>query len=195
MAFEAFPKIPRFREMIVSEKIDGTYAAVVIEETNDGRAAEYGNVPTLCVQAQSRKRIVTPGNDNYGFASWVYDNAEALVSILGPGRHSGEWWGKGIRRGYGMDRKVFSLFNTKRWNKASLYNYSLPLLEGLDVVPVLYTGDFGTSTSRRVMWELEQKGSVASPGFMNPEGIVIYQPNSNRLTKMTIDGDKGKYVS
>src|SRR5687767_11177216 len=100
--FREFQKIARLnRAVIVTEKIDGTNGCVVVSE--DG----------LTVTAQSRSTIITPQNDNFGFAKWVQDNAEELKQ-LGPGYHYGEWWGCGIQRKYGLDEKRFSLFNVSR---------------------------------------------------------------------------------
>lgn len=80
--FEPFPKIARLsREIVVTEKIDGTNAQVFI--TDDGR-----------VLAGSRTRWLTPESDNFGFAAWVHANQFNLKQ-LGQGRHYGEWWGAG----------------------------------------------------------------------------------------------------
>ena len=50
--FRAWPSIPRlYRDCVITEKIDGTNAAVVV--TDDGQ-----------VYAQSRKRVITRGDDN-----------------------------------------------------------------------------------------------------------------------------------
>src|SRR5690606_32927913 len=116
--FVDFPKMARWsRDVIVTEKIDGTNAQVCIGE--DGS-----------IRAGSRTRWITPEADNFGFARWVEENKEELLK-LGPGRHFGEWWGKGIQRGYGVADRRFSLFNALRWNADNL-----PSCVG--VVPTLY---------------------------------------------------------
>lgn len=98
--FQAFPKIPRYRrEIAVTEKIDGTNAAVVwapftdgdenglcVKELHDQHGAYLGQYVLL---AQSRQRFITPSrikpkNDNYAFAQWVDDHADELTK-LGPG--------------------------------------------------------------------------------------------------------------
>ena len=97
--FEGWPKMPRlFKDMVITEKIDGTNAQILI--TEDG------------IMAGSRKRWLSSATDNHGFGRWVGENAGALIRLLGPGRHFGEWWGQGIQRRYNMKYKVFSLFNT-----------------------------------------------------------------------------------
>ena len=116
--FEPFPKVPRYnREIVVTEKIDGTNASVhwVHEESIEpeglkpgyalGEAFFDGQYHILL--AASRKRWIHPGNDNYGFAKWVQENAEGL-EVLGPGAHFGEWWGQGIQRRYGLNENLFS---------------------------------------------------------------------------------------
>jgi hypothetical protein len=105
--FIEFPKMARFaREIIVTEKIDGTNAQVWISD--DGTD----------IRAGSRNRWLTYSEDNFGFAKWVMDHRDELLT-LGPGRHFGEWWGSGIQRRYGLDEKRFSLFNVSRWGGAA----------------------------------------------------------------------------
>lgn len=173
--FQAWPKIARLnRDMIVTEKLDGTNAAVIITDDYD-------------IAAQSRKRLITPGDDNYGFARWVLDNADALKDALGPGRHFGEWWGSGIQRGYGLPKgeKRFSLFNVGRYADADL-----SALPNVGLVPVLYQGPFDVSDVDDQLWRLQEQGSFAAPGFLNPEGVVVFHVAANQLFKATINGDE-----
>lgn len=173
IVFEAWPKIPRLnRNMIVTEKIDGTNAAVIITESGE-------------VGAQSRNRLITPESDNYGFARWVHENREMLVRELGEGRHFGEWWGLGIQRGYGLTEKRFSLFNTSRWTQGQFEH-----VPQLDVVPVLYVGPFNSDAVSEAVEELRANGSVAAPGFGNPEGVVVFQVASRDFFKVTLDKDE-----
>jgi hypothetical protein len=176
--FVAFDKIPRLRRgCTITEKIDGTNAQVYIPE--DGG-------PVL---AGSRNRWITPEADNFGFAAWVQEHAEELRAGLGPGRHFGEWWGSGIQRRYGLDHKRFSLFNTSRWtNEDGKPHPSLPAC--VHVVPVLYNGVFAIEEIDAALGVLAGFGSVAAPGFMNPEGIVVYHHASRTLHKVTL-GDDG----
>lgn len=170
--FEAFPKIPRLnRGMVVTEKIDGTNAAVII--TEDGE-----------VGAQSRKRLITPDDDNFGFARWVHDNAEALAATLGPGRHFGEWWGQGIQRRYGLAEKRFSLFNTSRWHADDL-----AAVPRLGVVPVLDAGNFSHDLITEAVENLAITGSHAAPGFMDPEGVVVHLSAARLSFKVMVRGD------
>ena len=167
--FVAFPKIPRLsREIIITEKIDGTNACIRI--TDDG-----------IITAGSRSRWITPADDNYGFAAWVQENSEELMG-LGVGTHYGEWWGAGIQRKYGVSSKRFSLFNTSRWGE------NRPSCCG--VVPVLYTGVFDSLAVETVIEMLRKNGSMAAPGFMKPEGVVVYHTAGNSFFKKMLEHDE-----
>jgi len=173
--FQPWPKIARLnRDIIVTEKIDGTNAAILILE--DGRVA-----------AQSRKRLITPEDDNYGFARWVSDNAGILTDTLGVGRHFGEWWGAGIPRRYGLtgDDKRFSLFNTHRFA-----DVELGVVQGLATTPVLYQGPYAEFDQDWTKEALARNGSIASPGFMNPEGFIIFHVAAQEMFKVTLEGDE-----
>ena len=58
------------------------------------------------------------------------------------------------------------------------------------VVPVLYRGPFDTQAIAGVLTELRACGSTAAPGFMQPEGIVIFHTASLTLFKKTIEKDE-----
>lgn len=170
MEFAAFPKMARLsREVIITEKIDGTNAQIAISE--DGE-----------IRAGSRTRWITPEDDNFGFAAWVRDNQDELLR-LGPGRHFGEWWGQGIQRGYGLQGRVFSLFNVSRWASEA----ERPAC--CDVVPTLFRGGFETGEVYAALDALEKHGSRAAPGFMKPEGVVVFHVAANVGFKKTIEKD------
>jgi len=175
--FVGFPKIARLsRDIVITEKIDGTNGSIYIGEDGEFLVG-------------SRTRWITPDNDNHGFARWAYEHKEDLITKLGIGQHFGEWWGSGIQRGYGLTKgeKRFSLFNTHRW-----YNDRIrPACCGC--VPILYQGDFDTNQIKMELIGLEINGSFVAPGFMNPEGIIIYHTAANMMFKKTILKDeKGK---
>lgn len=167
--FEEFQKIARlYRPVVITEKIDGTNGLVLVGE--DGS-----------VRAGSRSRWITPDDDNYGFAKWVAEHADELRT-LGPGRHHGEWWGQGIQRNYSQPRKRFSLFNTTNWGAER------PAC--CDVVPVLYDGVFTIGCVPDALRLLRTQGSLAAPGFMKPEGVIMWHDASQQLFKVTLERDE-----
>ncbi len=184
--FKPWPKTTRlFRDIVITEKLDGTNSA--IQFLNDGTWA-----------AQSRKRLITPEDDNYGFAGWVSRNSTQLFDLLGPGTHFGEWWGLGIQRKYNMDHKVFSLFNTIKWaeitGQSSGVEVAIDDMATLGGVPTLYEGTFDECEILEALSRLRIYGSVASSGFMNPEGICVFHTQSRIVQKVTLDKeDRGKW--
>lgn len=180
--FVPFPKIPRLRrDVIVTEKIDGTNAAINIDVTAGD------------ITAQSRKRIITPESDNFGFARWVDENKDALIDLLGEGLHFGEWWGSGIQRGYGLgtngkqDRR-FSLFNSGRWTPA-YEGGAFDEVPALRVVPILGIGP-ADETIDAALSDLREGGSMAEPDWMRPEGIVVYHTAARTNFKVLLEGDE-----
>lgn len=174
MEFKPFPKIPRLNKggVVVTEKIDGTNALVCV--TEDGR-----------ILAGSRTRWITPEADNFGFAAWVKAHEEELKA-LGPGYHYGEWWGFGIQRGYGCPpgERHFSLFNTHRWN------HNNPPPACCKVVPTI--GGYDWADIPQAVVRLREHGSLAAPGYRNPEGVVVFHPASQSMFKVIISGEAGK---
>ena len=193
--FKEFPKIARLsREVIITEKIDGTNGCIFV-----GDAGEF--------LIGSRTRWITPEQDNHGFARWATEHKEELLQ-LGPGRYYGEWWGNGIQRGYGFSKgeKRFSLFNTIRWCLHDEEPKQIPtgdprinkmqsvLPRCCFLVPVLYRGLFDVRDANEQLTKLRISGSVAAPGFMQPEGVVVYHIAGNISFKKTIGDDEHKNI-
>ena len=189
--FLEFPKIARLsRESIISEKIDGTNAQLLI--------TEEGNL-----LIGSRTRWITPTDDNHGFARWVMEHKDEIMT-LGVGRHFGEWWGNGIQRGYALSKgdKRLSLFNVSRWclygitpqriitADPTIEKYQEVLPPCIGLVPVLWKGIFNTADVDLVLETLKDFGSVAAPGFMKPEGVVVFHTAGNVGFKKTIEKDE-----
>lgn len=178
MEFIGFPKMGRYsREVIVTEKIDGTNAQIRIDPETD----------TFLVG--SRTRWITPEDDNFGFARWAYEHKEDLLQ-LGKGSHFGEWWGSGIQRGYGLTKgdKRFSLFNVERYGEPSQRPSCC------SIVPVLWRGSMDELSVYNIIENLKTTGSMANEGYMNPEGIVIWHTSARVGFKKTIKNDEtGKW--
>lgn len=169
--FNEFAKIPRWsRRIIVTEKIDGTNAVIYVGA--DGQ-----------ILAGSRTRWITPEQDNHGFATWVRTH-EVELRELGIGYHHGEWWGNGINRGYALKQgdKRWSLLNSTKWREQRPTCCS--------VVPILYDGIMSETEILLCLEKLKQFGSAAAPGFMRPEGIVIYHVQGNLFFKKTLEHDE-----
>lgn len=188
--FKAWPKIPRLTNEIyhISEKIDGTNAAIIIQplpHISEGKEPTYPQplytfytetADAYGVWAQSRTRLITPEDDNFGFAKWVKENADTLIKDLGPGYYYGEWWGSGINRGYGLDHKRFSLFNP---TKQSSVCYNVPILCSCEQYALMSDINACITTLK--------DGSVAAPGYMRPEGLVLYAEQAKTYWKVIID--------
>lgn len=185
--FQRMKSIPRLlRDVIVTEKIDGTNASIFI--TEDG----------LSMYTASRTRWITPADDNYGFAKWAASRGEELLALLGPGHHFGEWYGNGIQRKYGLQQKRFALFNVQRWaspQNLEKFGDILPnatlVPEWLDVVPIIGMGVFDTQNIMTAAGLLHREGSILVPGFMQPEGVVVYHKAGDALFKYTFDKNDG----
>lgn len=180
--FSAFPKIARWsREVVITEKLDGTNASVWVNDTGTD------------LMAASRNRWLAANEpDHFGFRTWVEANKAELLK-LGPGLHFGEWWGPGIGRGYGTREKRFSLFNTHRWGAIDEAGGESRLTTPsvCHVVPKLWSGpaDQLAVGIEAALVRLRETGSLASPGFMRPEGIVIFHTAANVLFKKTLEKD------
>jgi hypothetical protein len=172
----------------ITEKIDGTNACIV---------AQNGKVT-----AQSRKRIITPDDDNYGFARWVYDNAGALLDTLGYGYHYGEWFGEGIQKNpLGIEGKRFALFHATKYTEQN--GYELSKVDGLETVPLLHHGQCDVMTIPDIIEELDYEGSKvvgAKREVVNKmhfayeraaaaEGIIIWNNETRTRTKMLLEND------
>lgn len=173
-----------FRDISITEKIDGSNMGIHVNED----CTEVG--------AQSRNKLITPDDDLFGFAGWVYDNAGVLADVLGPGLHRGEYWGYRIQRGYGVEGRYFSLFNRNRFAG----NEDLAKVDGLQVVPEIYRGMNDSAEIKFAAERLNEIGSMAAWNaegvhYTRPEGVCIYHFAGDYVTKFTPnhknDGHKG----
>jgi hypothetical protein len=177
-AFEPYGKTAHWNgECLVTEKIDGSNVFVMIHPD-----------PALPLAVGSRNRWISPGKatDNFGFAAWVAANEEA-IRRLGPGRHNGEWWGCGIGRGYGLAERRWSLFNATQWTEEELRTRGLP--DNVRVVPILARATVMTDPVGQAVMTLMAGGSVAAPGYMRPEGVIVFLRAAGKLLKLVFDKD------
>lgn len=178
-AFKSFSKIQSIGKLFMSitEKLHGSNAQVYIyrDENNE-----------LQLKAGSRSRWLVPGDDNFGFAQFVYDNKEEIITKLGEGRHYGEWCGLGVNGGYNLPEKRLYLFN---WRRFKSYESELP--NRILTVPLLYTGKMSLEVIDETMAKLKESGSFISPGYMKPEGVVVEFDGS--FYKKTFDIEEVKW--
>lgn len=187
--FKKYPKTPRLSsEVVITEKIDGTSSAVGIyrqDEVDVDSITPLTTVITIdgeiyTVWAQSRNRCLTLEHDNFGFAAWVEENSAQLAETLGRGLHYGEWFGKGIQRGYGLDDRHFWLFDGYRYAKMLATAYTRGHMpEELDVVPLLGQGEFSSERVDAVLAQLVVEGSQVGPGAGDAEGVIVRFKNGS----------------
>lgn len=193
--FRKWGSTPRWHKgLTITEKIDGTNACIVIY---DGQ-----------VKAQSRNRMITPDNDNAGFAKWVYENAGALTDTLGYGYHYGEWYGEGIQKNpLGIEGKRFALFHATKYTEAN--GYELNKVDGLETVPLLFHGQANLWTVSNILQELQIYGTKvvgakttavesAIPGLQptvayhkaaEAEGIIVWHKETQQKYKILLKND------
>jgi hypothetical protein len=172
--FKEWPKIPRgvLGTVVITEKMDGTNACIIIEDDK-------------IIGVQSRKRLITPEDDNYGFAGWVSRNEEELLG-LGEGYHYGEWAGLGIQGNpHCLPEKQFFLFNTARWGE---HNPNTP--KCCKVVQKLFTGEYTSDIISDIMHDL---ANTAKESKYKPEGIIVYFPKLGAMEKHTYNAPEGKW--
>jgi hypothetical protein len=173
--FIKFPKITRLSKetITITEKIDGTNGQIHVWQDDHG--IRY-------IKAAGRNRWLTKEDHNFHFYDFVMDNAVELIEELGEGRHYGEWYGQGINRNYGLKEKRFALFNTNRWN-----NENKPSC--CEVIPTLEITTMRSFNENYYLNRLRDNGSQAVPGFMKPEGIMIYLHNLGKYYKVLLEDD------
>jgi hypothetical protein len=94
-----------------------------------------------------------------------------------------------------LAEKRFSLFNTERWhselNRGSGKSTVCEEAPICHVVPILSQYTFDTGKVDECLRSLAEGGSVAAPGFMKPEGVVVFHVRSGVLFKKTLDKNDG----
>ncbi|MCU0543056.1 MAG: hypothetical protein MUE44_12890 [Oscillatoriaceae cyanobacterium Prado104] len=97
---------------LVGEAPQITYRAKIKLDGTNGGIQIFTNGQ---VAVQSRSQIISPENDNLGFANWVNQNIGFFANLASSEHVTifGEWCGKGIQKRTavsGVDRKIFAVF-------------------------------------------------------------------------------------
>lgn len=174
--FKSWRDIERFLgvHVVITEKIHGSNAQILVYRDEAGE---------LHARAGSRKQYLDVlGPDNFGFAVYVKAHEAEICEKLGEGRHYGEWVGPGINGEYGFPDKHLVLFDHRRHPKEKFDSGNMP--PRMLPVPVLYDGAYSADVVKEVMDRLRGEGSVLVPGFMRPEGIVLFFPLFNTMKKL-----------
>jgi len=201
VGFIKWPSTPRWHKgLTITEKIDGTNACIRIL---DGK-----------VTAQSRKRLIRVGDDNFGFAAWVEENKAELTELLGYGVHFGEWFGEGIQKNpLGIEGKRFALFSP--WKFQGTQKLDIEESNLVEFVPVLFEGQANEWTIPHLMEDLRIYGSKVKgaanstvevfPGedgtyeiAAEAEGIIVWHRETQQKYKILLKNDaihKGQQTS
>lgn len=176
--FEAWPKIPRLRrECVITEKIDGTNGQLFIRGSCIYVGSRNRWLGSVRFHPEAEDLAVVRSGDNYGFLAWVEQNYFELFK-LGEGRFYGEWYGKGIQRGYGLDEKRFALFNRAPGECSCV-----------SVVPFIVAANYTDGIIELALDRLRSDGSLAVPGFRRPEGVVVNFPQAKTRFKVLLEND------
>ena len=197
IAVEAAPVVT-YRAKI---KLDGTNAGVQVFA--DGRVA-----------AQSRSQIITPEDDNMGFARWVSQQVDYFAQLAGREHLTifGEWCGRGIQKRTAIsqiDRRIFAILAVQIGgveNEITRLEVNPDQISELlqphpDVYVLPFTGepltlDYGnrdqmesvTTTLNQLIAEVEQTDPWVKDTFGIEglgEGVVLYPQSETTVDRLT----------
>lgn len=119
-------------------KLHGTNAGIQID-------------PDGVVTAFSRTQIITPQQDNYGFASWVDSKQEYFAKLADdkPFVIYGEWCGPGIQNRVGISKipnRIFAVFGIRSLNDDHFESRAFVLESMLSSIPDLHVLPYFGST-------------------------------------------------
>jgi len=133
MTMYKWPSINQFRSVIKLVRENAEYEGVTppkvtyegTVKTHGTNAAVYVDLETGELRCQSRSRLITPDNDNNGFAFFVHSHEEVFRKLCEDAKVAegtqpiiyGEWCGKGINKGcaiHNEEKKFFTIFGVKQ---------------------------------------------------------------------------------
>ena len=147
---KSWPSINQFRQVVREVKSRATFKG--LDENGAPTFDPYAPIPTLTFEgsvkahgtnasitshvsnlvdswAQSRERILTIDNDNYGWAKYTVQHNVVFANLLVAAEHTfhsapithysvfGEWCGQGVQKGVGISNvpKMFIIFGIVAW--------------------------------------------------------------------------------
>ena len=193
MEFNKFSKIEQFRNIVKAVRNTCSYhneplpvlsfsGTVKLHGTNAG----VGITPEGEIFCQSRSRIITPEDDNFGFANYVEDNKEYFENLLSYVCHKaevgscilyGEWCGGNIQKGVALSEldKMFVVFDGTGF---------LEDFEGTPTENSLNVGLLDFDERFNVYSAYDVPVYMCVIDFNNPEYVV------NKLTSITEEVEK-----
>ena len=164
--FEAFAKIPRFSGTSPSARRSTApmhrFSSQKTGPSAGSRSVDHPEVRQLRVCGVGRR-------------------ARERAARFRPGRHFGEWYGRGIQRGHGLQDRRFALFNRTDGPRSARRAAA------------------SFQSSQRERWALTLCRNASKrcvrrksrrPGFTRPEGIVIYHHASGGMFKVLLENDE-----
>jgi len=159
MEFIKFPSINQYRNVIrdVVHVYDGSFPVLKFTGTVKvhGTNASVVIMPDGSQYAQSRNNVITPEQDNAGFAAWHSEKIDCFSDIWGkvarPSDSSvvvyGEWAGKGVQKGVAVSEvdKFFYVFGVAiSWKDSVIWLTDYPKLTDMDnrVIDSRYVASF-----------------------------------------------------
>lgn len=151
---------PWYGNVMVTEKIDGVPAILVIEEGPGGRARDAF--------------LDGPAMEIPEVAYWYEQVRRSLPRRIAPGVYDAVWVGA-EGRDYGIEEPVLVILDPTGYDPDDPRKYDG--IEGLRHAPVLYYGpvkpENGQDPVEEALRRLKFAGSALSPGYKRPAGVIV----------------------
>lgn len=150
----------KYKDVLLKNGSNIVYTAKIkLHGTNAGVRID----PSGIVTAFSRSQIITPQQDNCGFAEWVKSKQEYFAKLVEdkPFVIYGEWCGPGIQKGVainGIPNRIFAVFGIRRIDNDTFESHPFVLENILYGIPDLYVLPYFGSTFI-IPWEGTQDGT------------------------------------
>ena len=151
---------PWYGNVMVTEKIDGTPAVLVVEEELGSRQRN--------VALEGRAATLDSATD------WFFANRRKLTRALSVGVYDAVWVGT-EGRDYGLEDPALVILDPSGYDPDDPRKYDG--VEGMRHAPVLYHGpvkpENGQDPVEEALRRLKFAGSAFSPGYKRPAGVIV----------------------